>query len=111
MDIGLKFRRNPNFHYIRKIRPTTTHRRAYTTLLKSLLLHPQKFFALEGQGGCKVAANILRGFDCSTVCMVCIKLTVGIADKNRQFVPVPGRLANRKDRCGRPTIRHGTLHI
>ena len=33
--------------------------------IKNLLLHPQKIFGLEGQGGCKVAANILRGFDCN----------------------------------------------
>ena len=32
MDIGLKIRRNPNFS-LHKVRPTATHRRAYTSLL------------------------------------------------------------------------------
>ena len=39
--------------------------------IKKFIIASAKVFGLEGQGGCKLAANILRGFDCISFITLC----------------------------------------
>ena len=43
--------------------------------IKKFIIASAKIFGLEGQGGCKVAANILRGFDCKN-CIYLVTVTL-----------------------------------